>query len=61
MPTIMQKNETHNLINQMPPNATWIDLQREIYVREVIEHDLADSNESLTKDVKEVCAKYGFP
>ena len=58
---VTPKNEAHKLINQMPPNATWDDFKRDIYVREVIERGLADSNESLIKDVKEVRAKYGFP
>jgi hypothetical protein len=58
---ITPKNEAHTLINHMPPNATGDDFKREIYVREVIERELAGSNESLIKDVKEVRAKYGFP
>ena len=61
MPTIMQKNKAHKLINQIPPNATGDDLKREMYVREVIECGLADSNKSLTMDIKEVREKYGFP
>jgi hypothetical protein len=44
----------------MPPNATWDDLMNEIYVREVIEHGLADSNKDRTRNVKEVRAKYGL-
>jgi predicted transcriptional regulator len=48
------------LIDRMPSNATWDDLMREIYVREVIESGLADSNEGRTRDMKEVRAKYGL-
>ena len=54
MAMVMQKDEAHKLIDRMPPNATWDDLMRKIYVREVIERGLADSNEGRTRDVKEV-------
>jgi len=60
MPIVLQKDEAHKLIDRMPPNATWDDLMNEIYVREVIEHGLADSNEDRTRDVKEVREKYGL-
>ncbi len=60
MPVTLQKDEAHKLIDRMPPNATWDDLMREIYVREVIERGLADSNEGRTSDVKEIRAKYGL-
>ena len=58
MPMIMQKEQAHKLIDRMPQNATWDDLVREIYDREVIEQGLADSNEGRTKDVQEIRAKY---
>jgi hypothetical protein len=61
MSIIMEKEEAHRIIDQMPPNATWDDLMREIYVREAVERGLADSNAGRTKDVKEVRAKYGLP
>jgi predicted transcriptional regulator len=61
MTTVMEKDEAHKLIDRMPPDATWDDLMREIYVRETIEHGLADSKAGRTKDVKEVRAKYGLP
>ena len=60
MPMVLQKDEAHKLIDRMPPNATWDDLMNEIYVREVIERGLADSNEDRTRAVKEVRAKYGL-
>ena len=59
--TIMKKDEAHKIIDRMPPNATWDDLMREIYVREAIERGLTDSKADRTKDVKEVRAKYGLP
>ena len=56
----MKKEEAHKLIDLMPPQATWDDLMREIYIREAIERGLADSNAGRTKDVQEVRAKYGL-
>jgi hypothetical protein len=61
MPTVMEKDEAHKLIDRMPSDATWDDLMREIYIREAIERGLADSKTGRTKDVKEVRAKYGLP
>jgi hypothetical protein len=60
MSIIMEKDEAHKIIDKMPPNATWDDLMREIYVRETVESGLADSKTDRTKDVKEVRAKYGL-
>ena len=60
MPMVLQKYKARKLIDLMPPNATWNDLMNEIYVSEVIERGLADSNEDRTRDVKEVRAKYGL-
>jgi len=61
MSIIMEKDEAHKIIDRMPPNATWDDLMREIYVREAIGRGLADSKAGRAKDVKEVRAKYGLP
>jgi len=60
MPMVMQKDEAHKLIDRMPPTSTWHDLMNKLYVRQVIERGLADSNEDRTRDVKEVRAKYGL-
>lgn len=57
MAIIMEKDEAHRIIDRMPSNATWDDLMREIYVREVVERGLADSKAGRTKDVKEVRTK----
>lgn len=61
MTVTMKKDEAHKLIDQMPQDATWDDLINKIYVREVIEHGISDSQEGRTKDVKEIRAKYGLP
>ncbi len=61
MSRIIEKDEAHRIIDRMPPTATWDDLMREIYVREVVERGLADSEAGRTKDVKDIRAKYGLP
>jgi hypothetical protein len=61
MSIVMEKEKAHRLIDRMPPDATWEDLMRKIYVREAIEHGLADSKAGRTKDVKVVRSKYGLP
>jgi predicted transcriptional regulator len=54
------KQEARRLIDNLPENATWDDLMYEIYVRQVIEAGLADSEAGRTLDVKEVRAKFGL-
>ncbi|MBM3861199.1 MAG: hypothetical protein FJ395_16345 [Verrucomicrobia bacterium] len=61
MPMPMTKEQAHQLVDQMPPQATWDDLMHEIYVRQAIEQGLADSQAGRTKHVREVRAKYGLP
>ena len=61
MPTVIQKEEAHKLVDRLPANATWDDLMHEIYVREVIDRGLTDSQAGRTKSVLEVRAKYGLP
>jgi hypothetical protein len=60
MPTPMTKEQAHKLVDQMPAQATWDDLMRGIYVRQAVEHGLADSKAGRTKSVNEVRAKYGL-
>lgn len=54
------KQEAHRLVENLPDNATWEDLMREIYVRQAIEAGLADSEAGLTLNVKQVRAKFGL-
>ena len=61
MDPIMKKDEAHKIIDRLPKNAAWGELMREIYVREVIERGLADSDDGRTTDVNKVRAKYGLP
>lgn len=60
MPHVMEKQDAHRLIDQMPQNSTWDDLMHEIYVRESIERGLADSQAGRTRDVKDIRSKYGL-
>jgi predicted transcriptional regulator len=60
MPTVMEKQEAHRMVDRLPETATWDDLMREIYVREAIERGLADSRAGRTTGVAEVRAKYGL-
>ncbi len=60
MSTAIQKDEAHKIIDKMPQNATWDDLMHEIYVRQIIERGLQDSNSERTKSVNEVRQKYGL-
>lgn len=61
MPEIMNKDAAHQMIEQLPPNATWDDLKQKIYVRETIERGISNSKEGRTQDVKDVRAKFGLP
>ncbi len=61
MATVMQKDEAHQLIDRLPPSATWDDLMHEIYVRESVQKGLSDAKSGRVREVKEVRAKYGLP
>jgi hypothetical protein len=60
MSTVVSKREAHKLIDQLPPDATWEDLMRGIYVHSAIEKGLEDSRSGRLKDVSEIRAKYGL-
>ena len=60
MPTIMIKEEVYKMVDKLPNTATWDDLIHEIYVREAIEHGLADSKAGRTKDVVAIRRKYSL-
>ena len=59
--TAIIKEEAHRIIDRMPVNATWEDLMHEIYVREIIERGLTESNAGQTLSVQEIRAEYGLP
>jgi hypothetical protein len=60
MSTIISKPDAYKLIDRLPDDATWDDLIHELYVREVIEQGLKDSETGKTKDVAEIRRKYGL-
>ncbi|MDZ8052778.1 MAG: hypothetical protein RMX68_015530 [Aulosira sp. ZfuVER01] len=55
------KEEAKKLIERLPDNFTWDDLMYEIYVRQVVEAGLADSQAGRLTSVQEVRAKFGLP
>lgn len=61
MSSVVKKEDAHDLVERLPPDATWEDLMYEIYVREVIERGLDDSNRDRVRNVREVREKYGLP
>jgi hypothetical protein len=48
MSTSNFKDEARRLVDQLPADATWEDLQHEIYVRQAIESGLRDSDAGRT-------------
>lgn len=48
------KEDALRLVQQLPANATWEDLQYEIYVRQAIEAGLRDAREGRTVLADEV-------
>jgi hypothetical protein len=48
MAELLQKDQAHEIVDRMPEGSTWDDLIREIYVRQVIEQGLADSDAGRT-------------
>ena len=57
----MQKDQAHKLVDKMSDDSTWDDLMNEIYVRQVIDQGLADSQQGRTTNVIDVRKKYGLP
>ncbi|AFY99983.1 hypothetical protein [Calothrix sp. PCC 6303] len=55
------KEEARKLIDKLPDNSTWDDLMYEIYVRQVVEAGLVDSQAGNVTSVQEVRAKFGLP
>ena len=58
MTTVNIKREAQRLVENLPEDATWDDLMREIYVRQAIEAGLKNSDEGRTLDVNKVRAKF---
>lgn len=60
MSTSNFKDEARRLVDQLPADATWEDLQYEIYVRQAIESGLRDSDAGRTLSSAEVRARLGL-
>jgi predicted transcriptional regulator len=60
METTNVREEARKLIEKLPDHSTWDDLMREIFVRQVIEAGLADSQAGRTTRVEEVRTKFGL-
>jgi hypothetical protein len=58
MSTTITKSDAHKLIDKMPENSTWDDLIDEIYVRQVIEKGLTDSNAGRITAVSDLRKRY---
>lgn len=60
MSTTTIKEEARRLIERLPEDATWEDLQYEIYVRQAIEAGLKDSREGRTVSLEEARRRFGL-
>ncbi len=60
MAEMMRKDQAHKIVDNMADDSTWDDLINEIYVRQVIDQGLADSEAGRTTDVSDVRRKYGL-
>jgi hypothetical protein len=54
------KEEARRLAERLPDDATWEDLQYQIYVRQAIEAGLKDSREGRTIPLAEAHSRFGF-
>lgn len=60
MPSANIKQQAHELIDQLPDNATWRDVVYEVIVRREIELGLADSAANRTTAAEDVLKEFGF-
>lgn len=54
------KDDALRLVERLPADATWEDLQYEIYVRQAVEIGLKDSREGRTVPLDEVRRQFGL-
>jgi predicted transcriptional regulator len=54
------KEEARRLVDRLPEDATWEDLQYEIYVRQAIDAGLKDSDEGRTVPLDEARRRFGL-
>ena len=61
MQTESIKAQARRLLDNLPDTATWEDVMYRIYVRQVIDSGIKDSDEGHTIDVQEVRRRFGLP
>jgi predicted transcriptional regulator len=54
------KAEARRLVDRLPEDATWEDIQHEVYVRKAIEAGLKDSREGRTVTLAEARRHFGL-
>jgi hypothetical protein len=60
MPESSLKGEAHKIVDGLPDDATWEDLQYEIYVRQSIEVGLKDLREGRKVSHEEILREFGL-
>lgn len=60
MPSQTVKEEARRLVERLSDDASWEDLQYEIYVRQAIEAGLKDSREGRTVPLEEARCRFGL-
>lgn len=60
MSTLSVKEEARRLVDRLPEDATWEDLQYEVYVRQAIEAGLKDAREGRTVPLAEARRRFGL-
>ena len=60
MSTSTVKEEARRLIDRLPDDATWEDIQYEVYVRQAIDAGLKDSQEGRTVPLAEARRRFGL-
>jgi hypothetical protein len=54
------KDEARRLVERLPDDATWEDLQYEIYFRQAVEAGLKDSRDGRTVPLEEARRRFGL-
>ena len=60
MPTISVKEAARRLVELLPDDATWEDLQYQIFFRQVVDCGLMDSHEGRTVPLDEAQRRFGL-
>ncbi len=60
MATATVKDEARRLVERLPEDATWEDLQYQIYFRQAVEAGLKDSQEGRVVPLEEARRRFGL-